>query len=118
MLYFIVDLLVAIAGFADGFRYRILSNKIRKYKSTKGHSRRFMMSGIFVKSLILFKGLMYRDWALIVLAITGLLCLIEYYILSYIYYPYKYRGLAHFKRPSFLRFFINSILPDSYKKRL
>jgi len=47
----ILGILVFVAGLFDAQKYRDLTKKIKKYKSTKGQSRMFTNKAIIMESL-------------------------------------------------------------------
>ncbi len=106
-------------GIWDAFKYKIMSNKMLKYKSSKEHSRTFLNGSIIYRILLwLYAWLVLDDWVIKWTCVIALLTLGEAWYTMYITYPYKGRGLNNFKRPSMLKYAINSLLPNRIRKRL
>ena len=118
----LIDILrysVFIMGVWDAFKYKIMSNKIAKLKSSKEHSRTFLNGSIIYRLLLwLYAWLILKDWVITWTCIIALITLIEAWYSMYLWYPYKRRGLNNFKRPSIWKYTINSLLPNHIRKRL
>ena len=106
-------------GIWDAYKYKIMSNKMLKYKSSKQHSRTFLNGSIFYRILLwLYAWLVLKDWVIIWTSVIAIFTLVEAWHTLYVYYPYKGRGLNNFKRPSIWKYAINSLLPNRIRKRL
>ena len=106
-------------GVWDAFKYKIMSNKMAKYKSSKEHSRTFLNGSIFYRILLwLYATFVLHDWVIKWTCGIALLTLGEAWETMYKHYPYKGRGLNNFKRPSRLVYLWNSLLPNHIRKRL
>lgn len=120
----LVGFYMLITGFFDAYKYHWQSQSIRKAGIAKGHSRKFINTAIHndhVRVLYLF--LMYlvygrMDWFLMFAAIIATIFMTELWFTIYWFYPYRYRGLYNFKRPNVYVYFINSLLPNKYRRRL
>ena len=111
--------LVLGASILDSIKYKLLSNKISKLKSSREISRKFINISIFHKfSLLLYSWLILDDWVVTTSCIIALYTLAEAFYMVYLHYPYKMRKLKNFKRPSILYYTWNSILPNKTRKRL
>lgn len=106
-------------GIWDAYKYKIMSNKMAKFKSSKEHSRTFLNGSIIYRILLwLYASIVLNDWVIKWTCAIALLTLGEAWYTMYIHYPYKGRGLNNFKRPSMLKYAINSLLPNHIRKRL
>ena len=106
-------------GIWDAYKYKIMSNKIAKLKSSKEHSRTFLNGSIIYRVLLwLYAWLVLDDWVITWTCVIALVTLIEAWYIFYLHYPYKTRGFANFKRPSIWKYFWNSILPNHIRRRL
>ena len=106
-------------GIWDAYKYKIMSNKMARLKSSKEHSRTFLNGSIIYRILLwLYAWLVLDDWVITWTCVIALFTLIEAFITMYNYYPYKRRGLNNFKKPSLLTYTINSLIPNIWRKRL
>ena len=102
----------------DAVKYSVQALKIQRAKSAKGMSRRFInwaMSNDIVK---LVYGCIIFDVYILLSSVLALVCMLHLWIVIYWYYPYKCRGLSHFKRPNVILYLINSLLPNRIRRRL
>lgn len=106
------------SGFCNGIRYYWSAQKIKEVKTAKSHSRKSMNTGIIDDFIKLLYGLVRLDLYLVSSAITTLFFMIYKWIIIYVHYPYRKRGLINFKRPSILKYFINSLIPNKIRRRL
>lgn len=122
MVEFFTELLrwsVLIVSIADSYKYKFLSNKISRMKSSREVSRKFINVSILYRVLLLmYSYFVITDWMLIWSCIIALYTLAEAFYYVYLYYPYKRRGLKNFKRPSLLKYTWNSLLPNNIRKKL
>ncbi len=108
-----------IMGIWDAYKYKIMSNKIAKYKSSKEHSRTFLNGSIFYRILLwIYASVVLDDWVITWTCVIALFTLIEAFITMYNHYPYKRRGLKNWKKPSLWTYTINSLIPNQWRKRL
>lgn len=114
----IFGIILIIAGIFDAIKYWIQANKIKKVQTSKGISRRFTNYSIFNNICRLIYSIIIKDVYIFAIVLLGFICLCKLYCIQYIYYPYKKRGLKKFKRPNIMIYIINSILPNSLRKRL
>ena len=107
-----------ITGFFDAYKYIWESQAIRRIKTAKGHSRKFInvaMTNDIVRLIYLF---IKPDLFLITVTFIALFAMGYMFWTIYIFYPYRHRGLTGFKRPNLFIYYINSILPNSIRRRL
>lgn len=111
--------IVLIASIADSYKYKFLSNKISRLKSSREVSRKFINISIFYRVfLLLYSYLILEDWMMIWSCFIALYTLAEAFYYVYLYYPYKNRKKKGFKRPSLKTYAWNSLLPNRIRKRL
>ena len=115
----LLAVVVCIFRVVDGWKYHIASLKIRRVKTAKSQSRFFIdlaaVSDIVLILWIIFK---VKDTVLLVTGIIALFFVCELFYVTYLYYPYRCRGLQGFKRPNIFLYFVNSLLPNRIRKRL
>ena len=104
--------LLVITGVFDALKYSWQAKKIRAVKSSKGHSRNFINAAIANDLVRIVYLCFHWDWYLMISSIVAMYCMIDMWYAMYIYYPYRRRGLVNFKRPNFLVYFVNSLLPN------
>jgi len=114
----ILGFALIISGLINGIRYRWSALKIQEAKIARGHSRKSMNTGIIDDIIKLLYGIVKMDLYLVGSAIACLTFMIYKWFIIYLYYPYRKRGLLNFKRPSIIKYTINSLIPNKYRKRL
>ena len=114
----VVGALLVFTSIFDALKYAVQANKIRKQQSAKGMSRRFTNWAISNDIVKLTYGIILIDIYIIASSFMALGCMFYLWIETYLWYPYKHRGLSNFKRPNILLYLINSIIPNSIRKHL
>ena len=114
----IVGALLIYTSIFDALKYVVQGNKIRKQQSAKGMSRRFTNWAISNDIVKLIYGIVLIDIYIILSSFMALCCMTYLWIETYIWYPFRYRYLLHWKRPNVLLYLINSIIPNSIRKHL
>jgi hypothetical protein len=114
----IAGIILLFLGFADGYKYIIQAKKIRDAKIAKGQSRMFINIAWIVDLGKIICGIIVMEKWLVLTNIIGFICVMYLFFITYKYYPYKNRGLCHFKKPSILLYTLNSWLPNRLRKRL
>ena len=114
----IIQFMVIWAGIADAYKYSRLRQKIVRVKSSRSVSRMFSIIAIVCDIIFVIYTLMIKDPFLIFVRSIALYTTIDLFMHIYLYYPFKTRKLKNFKRPSFLIFLLNSLEPNSTRKRL
>jgi hypothetical protein len=117
---FFIKTFVLISGYFDAEKYETQRNKIIRLKTAKSQSRMFLNKA-FVLDIGKLVYVLYKysnDWILILISVAPLLTIARVYWVTYLYYPYKLRGLQNFKRPGFWTYFYNSWIPNRKRKRL
>ena len=119
MIHLIFGILLTITGLLDAIKYYWEGKKIREVGTSRGHSRKFINAAIANDLVRIFYFIVIsKDWYLIVSAGVAIFCMFYQFWTIYIYYPYRYRGLQNFKRPSLYVFVLNSLIPNKYRRRL
>ena len=114
----ILGIIFLITSFFDAVKYRWNASKIRKYQSSKGHSRKFINVAILNDIVRLSYGICIHDLYIVLSSLLAIFFMGELFLMIYWYYPYKYRNLQNFKRPNIFKYIWNSILPNKITKRL
>ena len=108
-----------ITRFCDGYKYHIEANAIRRAKTAKGHSRKFINiawgSDVYMLVYLLNNNI---DWFLITSFIIALFFMTEHWITVYKFYPFKMRGCYNFRKPNVFIYLLNSLLPNKIRRRL
>jgi hypothetical protein len=102
----------------DAWKYIWQAKAIKKVGTAKGHSRKFLNAAIFNDIIKLCYGLIILDIFIIISSMLALVTMGYNFYIVYKFYPYKMRGCSNFKRPSILLYIINSLIPNSIRKRL
>jgi Ca2+/H+ antiporter len=114
----IFGIFLVITGFFDAYKYHWQCNAIRKVGLARGHSRKFINAAM-LNDVIRFTYLILKpDIFLLSACVIAIVYMAELWFTIYKYYPYRYRGLYHFKRPNVFTYLLNSILPNAYRRRL
>ena len=114
----ITGLLLTITGIFDACKYHWSAEKIRRHKSAQGRSRKFINTAIINDIIRIIHVSLIPDIYLIISSCLALICMCEHFWMIYKYYPYRRRGLLNFKRPNIFLYIINSLLPNSIRKKL
>lgn len=113
-----VGLALILSGIWDGYKYHYLAVAIRKIGTAKGQSRKFVNAAL-TKDIVIFLYMILKfDLYILIMTLVGFIFTVEVLITIYRYYPYRYRNLVNFKRPSFWKYFINSWESNKTRKRL
>jgi|SRR3989304_8367537 len=110
--------LLIFTSIFDAVKYSVQARKITYVKSAKGMSRRFINWAMMNDIVKLIYGLLILDIYIILSSILALVCMTHLWVVIYLYYPYRHRGLSNFKRPNVMLYLINSILPNRIRRRL
>lgn len=113
-----LGMILVLTGILDAAKYSLQARKIQQHQSAKGMSRKFINFAIINDVIRVCYGLAIHDWYIIASSILALLCMCDLFYQIYFWYPYKYRNLLNFKRPSIILYTINSILPNRIRRRL
>jgi len=110
--------LLVFTSIFDAIKYSLQAYKIRKIKNAKAMSRKFINFAIMNDIVKLFYGIIIVDYYIIVSSLLALICMFDLFYSIYMWYPYRMRGCANFKKPNVFLYTINSILPNRIRKRL
>jgi hypothetical protein len=114
----IFGMLLIGTGILDAAKYAIQGNKIQVAKSAKNFSRQFMNFALGNDLIKLAYGLIIWDFYIVLTSILALVTMIYMWYQIFLWYPYKKRGLNNFKRPNIFIYIINSLLPNSLRRKL
>ena len=114
----ILGYLLIILGTLDGIKYYWFGQKIEKTKSSNAYSRKGLNVAIFNDFIRIIYGIVIMDNYIVVSSILASITMIFCWYKIYQYYPYRKRGLINFRRPSIMKYLINSILPNKIRKHL
>lgn len=108
-----------IMSILDSYKYKLISNKIARLKSSREHSRTFLNVSLIYRLLLLtYSFFILKDWVINVSCLVALYTLGEAFMTMYNHYPYHKRGLKNFKKPSLWCYIINSLIPNHLRKHL
>lgn len=105
-------------GILDAAKYAIQGRKIQVAKSAKNFSRQFMNFALSNDLIKLAYGIVICDFYIVLTSILALITMIYMWYQIFLWYPYKKRGLLHFHRPNIFIYIINSLLPNSLRRKL
>jgi hypothetical protein len=115
----VFGLIITFFGYLDAWKYYIEARKIAYVKSSRGHSRKFINIAIANDLIRLVYFLTIdRNLYLLISCLFALIFMGMMFWQIYLWYPYRKRGLNNFKRPNILIYTINSLMPNSLRKRL
>lgn len=116
----LLAIILLICGILDAEKYESQSQKILRLKNATSQSRMFLNKA-FVLDIgkLLYVIFKYpNDYVLLLVSILPLITIARLYWVTYLFYPYKLRGLLNFKRPNFWTYFCNSWISNKKRKRL
>jgi hypothetical protein len=117
----ITGILLTITGIFDAVKYHWSATAIRKTKTARGQSRKFINAALFNDLVRLVHCTLLPDWYLVLSSALALIFMCEHWYIVYLYYPYKYyprERKIELKRPNILRYLWNSFLPNRIRKHL
>lgn len=116
----IFKFIVLLTGIWDAEKYENQRSKIVKMKTAKSQSRMFLNKAFLIDVIkLVYVVILYsHDWVLLTISFLPLITIARVYWITYLYYPYKMRGLDNFKRPNFWIYFCNSWISNKKRKRL
>jgi len=114
----IFGLLLTFTGILDAAKYGLQGYKIQKAKSAKNFSRQFMNFALSNDLVKLAYGVVIWDFYIVLTSILALITMIYMWWQIFLWYPYRRRGLNGFRRPNIIIYVINSLLPNSLRRRL
>jgi hypothetical protein len=110
--------LLIITSIFDAFKYSLQARKIQKEKTARSMSRKFINFALMNDFVKLTYGIIIGDLFIMGSSVLALICMLDLWWQIYWFYPYRMRGCSNFKRPNILFYIINSIVPNSIRKRL
>ncbi len=114
----IFGIIFIITSYFDAVKYLWQARAIKRVGTAKGQSRKFINAAIFNDLAKLSYSICIKDLFVFASSIIALMTMLYCWATIYIYYPYRKRGLINFKRPNIFIYLINSLLPNSIRKRL
>ena len=114
----IVGLLLIITGIFDAWKYTWEAKKIKQVGTAKGHSRKFINMAVTNDLVRIIYSIIIKDFYLMFINSIAFGCMVNLWITIYKFYPYRMRGYPNFKKPNLIIYTINSLLPNSLRKRL
>ena len=118
MIHTVLGVLMTITGIFDAIKYVWEAQAIMKVKTSKGHSRKFINAAI-INDVVRIAYLLIcpkLDYYLLISAFVAIGCMLYMYWQVYWFYPY--RTYKNGKKPNLPLYIINSLLPNSIRKRL
>ncbi len=113
-----LGLLLIVTGIFDAYKYHWGAKAIRKARTARGHSRKFMNVAIWNDATRIAYLSFRWDAFLMISSLLAIICMLEMWWAVYWFYPYKRRKQKNFKRPSLMVYVINSIQSNKTRKRL
>lgn len=114
----IFGILLIGTSILDAAKYELEARRIIEAKTAQNRSRKFINWALLNDCVKLGYGIVIFDLYIILTSILSLITMCHMFYAQYLYYPYKYRNLLNWKRPSLFVYIINSWLPNSLRKKL
>jgi hypothetical protein len=114
----IFGVLLIGTGILDAAKYALQGHKIQIAKSAKNFSRQFMNFALGNDLIKLAYGIIIWDFYIVLTSVLALVTMIYMWYQIFLWYPYRKRGLINFKRPNIFIYVINSLLPNSLRRKL
>lgn len=114
----VIGVLLIVSGIFNSYKYVWQAQKIKKVKTAKGQSRKFINTALADDIIRISYSIVIRDLYIFLVSLLAFVTMSYLFFIIYLYYPYRHRGLNNFKRPNLLLYTINSILPNSIRKCL
>lgn len=115
----ITGFLLTITGIFDAVKYHWSAAAIRKARTAKGQSRKFINAAILNDIIRIIHVILIPDWYLLISSLIAIVFMLEHYLAVYQYYPYKtYPKNKIIQKPNIFRYIWNSLLPNRIRKKL
>ena len=114
----VFGILLIFTGVFDAGKYSLQAFKIQKVQSARAQSRKFVLMAIGNDLIKTVYSVLILDPYIFLSSILALFCMLHLWYVVYLFYPYKHRGLHHFKRPSLWKFTINAMIPNRMREKL
>lgn len=114
----ILGVALVVLGLLDALKYEWFAKKIIIAGSSREYSRKGINFAIFNAIVRVIYGSVIGDIYIIGASLVSLVTISYCWWAVYLYYPYRNRGLIHFKRPHPMIYFINSCLPNTIRRKL
>ena len=86
----ITGIALTITGVFDAIKYHWSASAIRKAKTAKGQSRKFINAAIINDAIRIIHVILLPDWYLMISSLIAIIFMLEHYVMVYKYYPYKH----------------------------
>jgi len=110
--------ILILTGLFDAWKYVWQAKAIIKVGTARGHSRKFLNVALGNDLIKLVYSIIILDIFIFLSSLLALGTMIYNFIIVYLYYPYRNRNLINFRKPSLIKYLINSFSPNSQRKRL
>jgi hypothetical protein len=114
----VFGVLLIITGIFDAGKYSLQAWKIDKAQSAKVQSRKFVMMAIGNDLVKTAYSILIMDAYIFISSVLAMICMLHLWAVVYKHYPYKHRGLHHFKKPNIIIFTLNACMPNNIRERL
>jgi hypothetical protein len=114
----VFGILLILTGCLDAIKYSLQAWRIEKAQSAKIQSRKFVLMAIGNDIVKTVYSVLIMDIYIFLSSILALVCMLHLWYVVYLFYPYKHRGLVHFKRPNIIKFTINALIPNQIREHL
>ena len=114
----ILKVVIVYLGIVDGWKYLRQKQKIVRMKSSKDISRLFSLSAFICDIGFVTYTILIKEPVLIFVRVFALYTTLDLYYHCYVYYPYKDRFKRNFKRPSLVKFVVNTLMPNNSRSHL
>jgi hypothetical protein len=114
----IFGVLLIATSILDALKYELEARRIIEAKTSKNRSRKFINWALLNDVIKFGYGIVILDFYIILTSVLSLITMCRMFYAQYLFYPYKYRGLTNFKRPSLFVYIINSWMPNSLRRKL
>jgi len=110
---------VLITGILDSYKYKLQAQKIARLKTSGQISRASLVYSFLHKvPLLLYVWLAFNDTILTITCSIAIYTMLEAFYYTYMYYPYRNRGLKNFKKPTLFKFTKDIFFPNKHGKKL
>jgi hypothetical protein len=113
-----IGILLIITSLFDAWKYIWNAKAILKVRTSKGHSRKFILVALGNDIVKLTYGIVILDLFIIISSILALGTMSYMFYVQYLTYPYRHRNRPNFQRPNLYLYIINSLTPNNLRKHL
>lgn len=113
----IIGGLLIFTSILDAIKYTLQANKIRKIKSSKVQSRKFINFAITNDVVKLIYGTVIMDLFIVISSLLAIGCMLDLWYTTYLFYPYRMK-IYQTKKPNIFIYLVNSIQPNHIRRHL